>query len=367
MSYHHLMSHTSHHSHQHDDHNHEHEHHAHGGLTGHHHTPASFGMAFAVSIALNTVYLLGEALWGVMAHSLSLLADAGHNLSDVLGLAAAWFAQSLAKRAPSDRFTYGLKRATILTALGNAVILLLVTGGIIWEAILHFIYPETVHGETVSVVAFIGILVNGGTAWILMRGSTHDLNMRGAFLHTASDAIMSLAVVVAGGLIAWTGWNIIDPIVSLIVSLTIIWATWSLLIQSLNLALDGVPTFINLEEVEQALRTLPEVADLHHLHIWAMSTTETALTVHIVPRALTPSPSASQLIAQGREIIAEGYKMLGERFSIRHPTFQIEDCSFLGQGDFCAHDQCPGETCQEVPFSASHHETMSDTHEHHHH
>ncbi|MDF7674231.1 cation diffusion facilitator family transporter [Acetobacteraceae bacterium ESL0709] len=357
------MSSLTHPSDKHDD----HDHHSHEGGFGHHHhhAPTSFGAAFTVGITLNTLYVLGEALWGIWAHSLSLLADAGHNLSDVLGLAAAWFAQILAKRAPSGRFTYGFRRATILTALGNAVILLLVTGGIIWEALLHLIHPETVHGAAVSLVAFIGIIVNGVTAWLFMKGSAHDLNMRGAFLHMASDAVMALAVVIAGGLIAWTGWNIIDPIVSLVVSFTIIWATWSLLTQSVNLALDGVPPAINAQDVEQALRTLPEVADLHHLHIWAMSTTETALTVHIVPKILTPEPSAVQLVAQTRQIIAEGHKMLGQRFAIHHPTFQIEDRFPQDSDGYCPDAQCSSHDCHhDDDEHHGHDHEHHDTHDH---
>ncbi|UMM64444.1 cation diffusion facilitator family transporter [Aristophania vespae] len=346
MSHHsHSKDHNHHHGHDHHAHDeHSHEGHHHGGFGHHHvHAPDSFGAVFAIGIALNSAYVIAETIWGVWAHSLSLLADAGHNLSDILGLAAAWFAQILAKRAPSGRFTYGLKRATILTALGNAVILLLVTGGIVWEAILHLITTDTVHGPTVSLVAFIGIIVNGLTAWLFVKGSKHDLNMRGAFLHMASDAVMALSVVIAGFAISWTGFNIIDPIVSLIVSFAIIWATWSLLTQSLNLALDGVPASINTEEVANALKELPEIADLHHLHIWPMSTTETALTVHIVPETIVPEPSAHQLIKQTRQIINQANELLRKRFAIQHPTFQIEDRT----------PHCLNENCE--PLNETHH------------
>lgn len=331
-------------------HTHDHEHHHHNHSGGHHHhAPTSFGTVFILSILLNSAYIVGEASWGFWAHSLSLLADAGHNLSDVLGLGAAWLAQSLAKRAPSQQFTYGLKRATILTALGNAIILLLVTGGIIWEAITLLFHPETVHGQTVSVVAFIGILVNGSTALLLMRGADHDLNMRGAFLHMASDALMALSVVIAGGLITLTGYNILDPVISLVVSAIIVWSTWSLLHQSLGLALDGVPAGTNLSDVAQALRDMPGIDDLHHLHVWPVSTTETALTVHLI---LSPFPSHYSLEdgAQATQtLLTDAAHILQERFSIHHPTFQVETraCS----------TPCATETC-----SASSRLTLHHTH-----
>jgi len=266
-------------------------------------------------MGLNIAYIVAETVWGILAHSLSLLSDAGHNLSDVLGLGAAWLAHSLARRAPSARFTYGLKRSTILSALGNAVLLLLVTGGIIWEAVTRLANPGEVAGRVVMLVAAGGILVNGGTALLFMRGGKDDLNLRGAFLHMAADALMSLAVVVTGFIIMMTGWTILDPIVSLIVCLTIIFGTWSLLRASLDMALDGVPEQISLEEVSAALRDLDGVEDLHHLHVWSLSTTETALTVHLV--------SEAPLSAHDALLRAAG-SMLSKRFRIGHATFQIE-------------------------------------------
>lgn len=266
-------------------------------------------------MGLNIAYIVAETIWGLVAHSLSLLSDAGHNLSDVLGLGAAWLAHSLARRAPSSRFTYGLKRSTILSALGNAVLLLLVTGGIIWEAITRLFDPGEVAGRVVMLVALGGIAVNGGTALLFMRGGKEDLNLRGAFVHMAADALMSLAVVVTGLIIMMTGWTILDPIVSLVVCLVIIAGTWSLLRASLDMALDGVPARIRLDEVETGLRTIEGVQDLHHLHVWSLSTTEIALTVHLVSTA----PSDRHTI-----ILQDATAMLASRFRIGHATFQIE-------------------------------------------
>ncbi|MCX5619539.1 cation diffusion facilitator family transporter [Bombella pollinis] len=323
------MTTTAHHHHDHDHHDHHTHTHGHGHGHGHHHgghshAPTSFGGTFLIAILLNSAYLIGEAGWGFAAHSLSLLADAGHNLSDVLSLLAAWGAQALARRSPSERFTYGFKRATILTALLNATILLLVTGGIIWEAIWHFIHPEIVHGRTISIVAAIGILINGGTALLLMRGAHHDLNMRGAFLHMASDALMALGVVIAGGLITLTGSSFIDPLASLIVSGLIIWGTWSLLTHALGLALDAVPHSITPRAVEDALRAMPAIADLHHLHIWPISTTETALTVHLTLHPFPEGYSAQDAQSQIAATLHEATHLLQERFAIGHPTFQVE-------------------------------------------
>ncbi|TPW34308.1 cation diffusion facilitator family transporter [Oecophyllibacter saccharovorans] len=294
--------------------------HAHGA-GGHHHAPATFGRVFAIGITLNTLYILAETAWGFKVHSLSLLADAGHNFSDVLGLVAAWVAQVLARRAPTPRYTYGLKRATILSALANATFLLLVTGALLWEAVQHLFHPVVVGGEAVSLVALVGIAVNGFTALLFMRGAKEDLNMRGAFLHMASDAAMALAVVIAGALIAFTGWNIIDPIMSILVSLAVVWGTWSLLTQSLRLALDGVPVGINPLEVEEGLRALSGVRGLHHLHIWPMSTTETALTVHLNVDPVLMDPASPQGISA---LLARARAMLAEKYGIQHPTLQIE-------------------------------------------
>jgi len=248
------------HQHAHDD--HEHEHHHHRGAGGHVHAPASFGRAFAIGIALNTAYVLGGAFYGVAAHSLALLADAGHNLGDVLGLAAAWGASILGTRKPGGRYTYGLRRSSILAALGNAVVLLVVTGGIAWEGIRRLLDPEPTAGITIIAVAAGGIVVNGVTALLFMSGRKDDLNIKGAFLHMASDALVALGVVVAGGLILWTGWLWLDPAISLVISAVIVAGTWSLLRNSVNLSLDAVPG-IDGHAVEARLRALPGVSEVH--------------------------------------------------------------------------------------------------------
>lgn len=327
--------------HDHDgDHGHDHSHghgHDHAGGHGHNHShaggghvhaPASFGMAFAIGMALNLLYVGGEVVYGVIAGSLALLADAGHNLGDVLGLGCAWLAASLGKRRPSGRFTYGLRRSSILSALFNAVVLLVVTGGIAWEAIRRLLHPDPVAGRVVMIVAAVGILVNGATALLFMSGRKDDLNVRGAFLHMASDAATAAAVVVAGLLITLTGWLRIDPAISLIVAVVIVIGTWSLLRQSVELALDAVPPGIDQAEVERFLRGLPGVADLHDLHIWGMSTTETALTAHLV-RPGQPTDDA---------LLRAAAATLDRRYGIGHATFQVE----------CGED---GEPCVLAPAS----------------
>ncbi|MGL4686553.1 MAG: cation diffusion facilitator family transporter [Commensalibacter sp.] len=298
---------------QHCSHDHSHDEHHHEGHH-HHHVPTEFGKAFATGIIINLVYVGTEALWGVWADSLSLIADAGHNLSDVLALACAWIAAILSKRRPSVYFTYGLRRSSILASLINAVALLVVTGGIIWEAISRLLHPVPVEGWTIIIVAAIGVLVNGFTAMLFMSGSKGDLNIKGAFLHMAYDALLSLAVVVTGIIIIFTDLYWLDPIVSLIVAFTIILGTWSLLRDSLNLALDRVPQMIDPKAVEQFLRSLPGIVDLHDLHIWPMSTTETALTVHLVRNQVYSSD----------ELLHQAAKELKEHFKIDHATFQLE-------------------------------------------
>ncbi|WP_395495941.1 cation diffusion facilitator family transporter [Acetobacter sp. KSO5] len=309
------------HDHDHDDHD-GHDHHHHGFGHAHVHTPASFGSAFAIGIALNVVYLGAEALWGILSNSLSLLADAGHNLSDVLALAAAWLAQHLSAKSPSARFTYGLRRSSILAALANAVILMLVTGGVAWESIERLFHPAPVAGKTMMIVAAIGILVNGGTALLFASGQKNDINIRGAFLHMASDAVTSLAVVIAGGLVLMTGLTWIDPAISLAISVVVVLATWSLLRDSLDMALDGVPRSVDRDSVETFLRSQPGVADLHDLHIWPMSTTETALTVHLVREASLPAGQTETLLLQNT------VATLRTRFGIVHPTVQIESADY---------------------------------------
>ena len=309
--------------HQHHDHGHDHGHdaqheqgHDHAGhshVGGHVHAPASFGRAFAIGIGLNVAYVAAEAVYGVAAHSLALLADAGHNAGDVLGLVAAWLASWLGKRAPAGSFTYGLRGSSILAALGNAVVLLLVTGGIAWEAVQRLFAPEPVAGATIMLVAALGIVVNGVTAWLFMSGRKGDLNIRGAFLHMASDALVSAGTVLAGGLILWTGWHWIDPAISLVISVVIVAGAWSLLRDSVRMALAAVPPGIDRPAVEAFLRGLPGVQSVHDLHIWGMSTTETALTAHLV----RPGSLDDALLHHAAE-------QLRERFSIGHATFQLE-------------------------------------------
>ena len=309
-----------------DDHDHDHGHdhhqfHSHGGghghHHGHHHAPADFGRAFAIGMALNGAYVVGEAVYGFLANSLSLLADAGHNAGDVVSLGLAWLAATLAKRAPSVRYTYGLASSSILAALANAVLLALVTGGIAWEAILRLMRPEASGGATMMVVAAIGILVNGATALMFASGRDRDLNVRTAFTHMASDALVALGVVVTGGAILLTHWLWLDPVISLVIGAVITWGTWSLLREALALALAGVPANVNRSGVLEYLTTLPGVTEVHDLHIWGMSTTETALTAHLV------RPGAALDDALLAQVCAE----LRRRFSIHHATLQVEDGS----------------------------------------
>ena len=296
------------------EHHHDRGNHHHHGIGGHQHVAANFGKAFAIGTALNLAYVVGEAFYGVIAHSLALLADAGHNLGDVLALAGVWLASILGQRQPSGRYTYGLRRSSILAALGNAIVLLVVTGGIAWEGIRRLMDPEPVGGSIVMVVAAVGIVVNGATALLFMSGRNDDLNIKGAFLHMASDALVALGVVIAGAVIIWTGWLWLDPTISLVISVVIVVGTWSLLRDSVNLALDAVPPGIEVGDVTDFLKQQPGVAAIHDLHIWPMSTTETALTCHCLMPGGHP----------GDEFLVHLAHELQERFSISHATIQVE-------------------------------------------
>jgi cobalt-zinc-cadmium efflux system protein len=290
-------------------------HHAHAHLDGHYHAGrADYGRAFAVGIVLNLAYVIAEATLGALSGSLALLADAGHNLGDVLGLALSWGAAVLGRRQPSGRFTYGLRSSSILAALANAIILLVVTGGIAWEALWRLSHPIPVAGGTVAWVAAAGILVNGATALLFARGRQRDLNLKSAFLHMAADALVTAGVVVAGIAIALTGLLWLDPAVSLIVSAVIIYGTWDLIKQAMSLALDAVPEGIDAAAVRAHLAALPGVAAIHDLHIWGMSTTETALTCHLVMPGGHPGDEALGRLAQELE----------DQFGIHHATIQIE-------------------------------------------
>ncbi|MEN9935210.1 MAG: hypothetical protein RLZZ387_1789 [Chloroflexota bacterium] len=295
-----------------------HHHHGHGSGHGHHHHSTPGGRTFALAVLLNLVFVLAEAVAGYVSGSLALVADASHNLSDVLGLLLAWGAVVLARRRPTGRHTYGLRRATILAALANAVTLLVVVGGIAWEAVRRFSEPQPVAGQLVIWTAAAGIVINGATALLFAAGRKGDLNTRGAFLHMAADAAVSLGVVVSGIALALTGWAWIDPAVSLVVAGIILWGTWGLLRESLDLALDAAPQGVSTSDISSYLRTLPEVSGVHDLHVWALSTTETALTAHLV---VPPERANDTLLRQVRSD-------LHDRFGIEHATLQLEaaDC-----------------------------------------
>jgi len=297
----------------HHGHGHDH-HHGHSHDHGHSHAPADFGRAFLIGTILNIGIVGLQAVYGVLAHSTALLADAGHNLSDVLSLIVAWGAASLARRSASARYTYGLKGSSILAALFNATFLLVVLGGLGWEAIRRFSQPESVDAMTVMVVAGIGIAGNGITAWLFARGREGDINIRGVYLHMLTDAAISLGVVVAGALVFLTGAQWIDPAVTLVIVAVIVYGTWDLLKDSVSMVLAAVPPGIRLEEVRSFLSGLPGVASLHDLHIWAMSTTETALTCHLVMPGGHP----------GDGFTANVCSELSHRFGIQHTTVQIE-------------------------------------------
>lgn len=296
-------------------HDHQHSHaHGHGGAA-----TQNWSGAFAAAIALNLGFTGLEFVYGFIAQSSALMADAGHNLSDVLGLVLAWGGALLARKAPDYRFTYGLRGSTLLAALANAMFLMLVCGAIGWDAIGRLANPPEVASTTVMVVAAIGVAINAASAWLFVKGSKGDLNIRGAFLHLVADAAVSVGVVIAALAILLTGWHWLDPVTSLAINAVIIYGTWGLLRQSLKLLLQGVPPHIDLREVEAELCGLDGVAGLHDLHVWAMSTTETALTVHLVMPGGHPGDRRLDDIAA----------FLRERFEIHHATLQVEH----GHGD----------------------------------
>lgn len=313
-----------HHGHSHHDHGHSHDHghdhgHAHG--PGHHHAPASYGRAFAIGVTLNILFVLAEAGFGLVSGSLALVADAGHNLSDVFGLLVAWGAVMLGKVRPSGRFTYGLQGSSILAALLNGVLLMLAAGAIALAAVQRFGEPQPVAEGPVMIVAAIGILVNGATAMLFMSGAKGDINLRGAFLHMLADAAVSAGVVVTAFLIGLTGWLWIDPATSLIIVAVIIWSSWGLLKEAVALSLGGVPAGINRYAVEQELASFDGVRAVHDLHIWPMSTSETAMTAHLVIPGGWPGDDFLHRVAE----------RMRDRFGIGHATIQIErnaaDCA----------------------------------------
>ncbi|WP_241461747.1 cation diffusion facilitator family transporter [Aurantiacibacter luteus] len=317
------------HSHAHGGHGHGHHGGSHGGHGGHGHAhaPKDFGRAFAVGVVLNTAFVLVEATFGFLSGSMALVADAGHNLSDVLGLLIAWGASVAAKKPPSARFTYGLKSSTILAAFANAVLLLVAIGAILIETVRRLIYPVEPEGTTMIWVAGIGILINTATALMFMRGRKSDLNVRGAFLHMAADALVSVGVVIAGIFILLTDEPLIDPVVSLVIVTVIAWGTWGLLKDSVKMSLLAVPDSVDEAGVRGFLAGLPGVAAVHDLHIWPMSTTETALTAHLVMPGGHP----------GDAFLREATGELEHHHAIGHVTIQVET----------SREECVGEDCLE--------------------
>lgn len=299
-----------------EDHHHTHSGHAghDHGTPGHVHAPANFGKAFAIGVALNAGFVVLEIVFGIASNSVALLADAGHNLSDALGLGVAWAAVILAKRKPTSRFTYGLGGTSILAALFNAVFLLVVVGGLTWEAIQRFSEPTPVAGRTVMIVASCGIVLNGFCAWLFSSGSKGDLNVRGAFMHMAADALVSLGVVIGGLVILLTGWHWVDPVMSIVINLVIVGGTWSLLTGSLTMSLNAVPPNIDMAKVRAFLLAMPGVTAIHDLHVWSLSTTETALTCHLVTPGGHP----------GDDVLHHAAGELEEHFAIGHVTLQPE-------------------------------------------
>ena len=302
-------------------HNHAHDGHSHG----HAHSPPSNNTAFAVGVALNLAFVVAEVVYGLSANSLALLSDAGHNLSDVFGLLIAWGAIHIGKSFPTKHRTYGLRRSSILAALTNAIILLIVVGGITWEAIGRIFQPEVVAGGTVMWVAAVGVVINTISALLFMAGREHDLNIKGAFMHMAADAAVSLGVVGIGFAIRVTQWHWLDPAISILIGGIIVWGTWSLLRESVNLALDAVPAGIDPHAVEEYLAGLNGVRTVHDLHIWGMSTTECALTVHLV----MPEPPTDD-----KFLHEVGHELHGH-FGIGHITIQIEH----GDADVTCHQE----------------------------
>jgi cobalt-zinc-cadmium efflux system protein len=311
----------------HHDHSHDHPHkseavspapHAHAphghGHHHHDHAPKDFGKAFAIGLVLNAGFVIVEVIFGLLGNSVALLADAGHNLGDVLGLVVAWVGVILSRRKPSARFTYGLGKSSILAALLNAMFLLVAVGAISWEAIQRMISPEPVATTMVMVIAAVGVLVNGVTAWMFASGRKGDINVRAAFVHMAADAGLSAGVVLAGFVIAMTGLFWIDPMMSLVLNAVILWSTWGLLKSATTMVLSGVPAGTDLKELRAFLLGLPGVTDVRDLHVWSLSTKDVALTCHLVMPAGHP----------GDAVLLEAAHELEEHFEINHPTFQID-------------------------------------------
>lgn len=294
----------------HDHQHHDHQHHAHGLRAG---SVASLNRAFVAGIALNVAFVVVEFVVGLWSGSMGLLSDAGHNLSDVAGLLLAMLAFRLAQARATPRYTYGYKKSTVLVSLLNSVILLIAVGVIVVESIRRFYHPVAVGGAAIAWTAGIGVLINGFTAWLFLRDKEHDLNVKGAYLHMAADALVSVGVLISGLVIAWTGWTPIDPIVGLVVAGVIVASVWSLLRDSLRLALDGVPAGIGVEQLTRRMEQVPAVASIHHVHVWAISTTENALTAHVV---LADFSSLERVKCALKQLLAEE--------GIAHATLEFE-------------------------------------------
>jgi cobalt-zinc-cadmium efflux system protein len=292
--------------------------HDHGADGHHHHVPLDrMTRAFAIGIALNILFVVIGVIAGVIAHSTALLADSAHNLGDVLGLAMAWGATALARRARTARRTYGLRRTTILAALANGGLVLFAVGGVVWEAVQRLGESRPVDGALVAVIAALGVVINGVSAMLFARGRERDMNVRGAFLHLVADAAVSAGVVVAGLLVWRTGWTWVDPATSIVVSAVILFSTWKLVREALDLLLDAVPPHIDPDAVAKYLAELSDVREVHDLHVWSMSTTEVALTAHLVLPWPPAVPSFLSSLAHDLE----------HRFGIHHITIQFEDCT----------------------------------------
>ncbi len=280
----------------------------------HHHEINNYNRSFAIGITLNVIFVIIEVSYGLLADSLALIADAGHNLSDVMSLMLAWGASHLATKHPSQKRTYGLRKVTIMASLLSAVLLLVALGGIAWESIERLSSPQPVNGMIIIVVAAIGVVINTATALLFVKGQKHDLNIRAAYLHMAADAAISLGVVVAGIAIMLTGWLWLDPVISLVITVVILLGTWGLLRDSINLSIDAVPQGIDVAKIKSYLLNLKNISDIHDLHVWALSTTENALTVHLV----TTCKSVNN------DFLKEIQEHLHHHFNIAHTTIQME-------------------------------------------
>jgi len=328
------------HAHTHDaSHGHHHHH--------HHHTIQKLSTIYIVAVALNLLFVIIEAVAGLVGHSLGLLSDAGHNLSDVFSLLLAMIALKLAASMPTKRFTYGHRKTSILISLLNAIILLVAVGAIIVESIQKIIHPSPVNGTLVIWTAAVGILINGLTAWALSRQQQHDINTRGAFLHMLADTLVSIGVVVSGIVINLTGWHLVDPIVGLVIAVVILVSTWNLLSESLCMSADAVPEGFDVDEIAHSIEALDNVTDVHHLHVWPISTTETALTAHIV------IPDSSHL-----ETVTDSVKQLLDSIGIHHSTLELET----------SRSHCHDHECTPHPHDDDHHDHdhNHDHHDHHH-